>query len=144
MIIDELGHRRRRAPLGAALAALIVLAALAGAAEAQKPRIGSTVSAKERFDAGTFELVFSGRVHSSKPGCERNRKVQLRVINIFDDRPPKTLGTDLTDRTGRWEIRLLSDGIGGDYIARATGKPLPRALCRSARSAPIDFGPPTS
>lgn len=141
--MDESRRRNHRARSGAAITVLIVIGALVGVAEAQKPRVGSTVSAKERFDAGTFELVFSGRVQSPKLGCERNRKVELRVINIFDDRPPETLGTDLTDQTGRWEIRLLSDGIGGDYVARATGKPLPRSFCRAARSDPVDFGPPT-
>jgi len=141
--MDESRRRHLRARSGAAITALILIGALVGVAEAQKPRVGSTVTAKERFDSGTFELVFYGRVHSSKPGCARNRTVELRVVNLFGGGPPISLGTDLTDENGRWEIRMLSDGVGGDYIARAKGKALPKSFCRSARSGPVDFGPPT-
>ncbi len=135
--------RRPGALPTAALAALLMIAALSAVALAAKPHFSSTVSAKERFDSGSFELVFYGRVHSPKGGCAHGRKVQLRAVNIFDGRPPITLGTDSTDRTGYWEIRMLSDGIGGDYVARAVRKSTPNFVCKSARSDPVDFGPPT-
>ena len=124
------------------LAALILLA-MAPTSLIAKPRIPSTVGAKERFDSSSFELVFFGHVHSRKAGCRRGRVVKLRVINRFGGQPPVTLGADRTDETGRWEIRMPSDGLGGDYVAVALRKSTPGFICRSARSAPVDFGPPT-
>jgi hypothetical protein len=135
----EIRLPRIGARLALALAPLLLLAAAPSSLIA-KPRFSSTVGAKERFDSGTFELVFFGHVHSPKASCRRGRTVQLRVVDRSGNQPPVNLGTDRTDRSGRWEIRLPSDGLAGDYVARALRRSTPKLVCRSARSDPVDFG----
>src|SRR5215210_9518140 len=122
---------------GPALAAISMVAvvsgvALTGTTLAHKPRIQSTVSIHETFNDVTFEQVFHGRVRSEKAACERHRTVKLKV-----DGHPGSLGSDTTNRRGRWRIVLPSDNLSGDYYAKATRKITTRWVCRSAESERI-------
>jgi hypothetical protein len=133
---------RRRRVLAPALtttviAALIASGALMGAVLASKPRIPSRVSIHDFVDSTTSEHVFAGRVRSDKRACKRHRTVLLKV-----EGQAGSLGSDRTNRRGRWEIRLPSpDSYSGDFYARARRKAKENFVCKPAESERIHFGP---
>jgi hypothetical protein len=74
----------------------------------------------------SFKLpAFNGTVKSSKTACKKNRTVKLYRVQAG---PDKFLGTDKTNKKGKWLIpaKLKS----GDYYAKAPK----RGNCGAAKS----------
>jgi hypothetical protein len=135
----HLGRPGRRSAYVLAVIAIAAIAAgaLVGTAVAHKPRISSRIGIHDFVDSMTSEHVFAGHIRSEKRTCKRHRTVLLKV-----EGEPGSLGSDTSNRRGRWEIRLPSpDSFSGDFYARARRKARDNVVCRPAESKRIHFGP---
>jgi hypothetical protein len=81
--------------------------------------------------------AFNGRVRSSNR-CEPRRRVVLKRVKRGRD---QNVAQDLTNRTGRWKIRMPNPRPGRYYatvdVRRVTGPGDSRTRCRQARSRKI-------
>jgi hypothetical protein len=104
----------------AAALACSALAALAVVALAHTVRFDSTVTISFQRGHHNEADTFSGRVISVKGACERHRTV---AVKRRLDGPDALVGTDVTNRDGKWELQLASTPPG-TYYARARRKVL--------------------
>jgi hypothetical protein len=118
---------RRIAVLAAlSLVALVVVAVPALATQ--------TVKINSRITLSDNPPAFHGRVKSSKPACEQQRKVKL-----FKQRsgPDQLLGNDKSDNHGKWKI-VVDPLTPGDYYAKVVRREEGTAgtifVCRGDRS----------
>ena len=114
--------------MAVAACAVAGLIALGGAAGAAKPKAKSEISYANEFAPGEF--IHKGRVRSESKKCVRNRT----VILYNEQNPSQPIGTDKTNRKGRYRIVLGSDSLAGPYFTRVSRKPKPRIVCKRARS----------
>ena len=114
--------------MAAAACAVAGLMALCGSAGAAKPKAKSEISYANEF--GPEEFIHKGRVRSESEKCVRNR-----IVTLYNEQnPSQPIGTDKTNRKGRYRIVLGQDSLAGDYFTRAARKPKPRIVCKRARS----------
>ncbi|HSI81066.1 MAG TPA: hypothetical protein VK919_10480 [Solirubrobacterales bacterium] len=121
--------------LAIAIAGAALVAVALAPAEAAKPRIATTVTIKNEFDPAHAEPIrFYGKVRSSKPACKRGREIELHARAggelPAEPRPPETTRSD---KRGRWEVRLLADGLPR-YVVKVKPKKKPRFTCKRARA----------
>lgn len=95
-------------------------AILAPAAAGHVVKYDTTVTAKFK-KAGKDGGTFSGAVDSTKPRCEANRTVEVKLRGTESD---STVGTDQTDLVGDWELVMTTDVAPGTYYAVAKRKVL--------------------
>jgi hypothetical protein len=127
-----------------ALAATLVVMSVvivAGAA-GHTARYDSTVTIKfnkpkpnDPYSTATFD----GTVKSTKPRCEKNRAVTVRMRTADGSNP--AVGTDVTDQNGVWVV-TPSSSAPGTYFAQVAKKVLKknakhRHICRKAVSKDV-------
>jgi len=123
-----LGPRRLAAlGLGALVLALSVLAPATGASGTKKVK---TSTGDLFVDADSV----NGTISSKRAECESGRKVKLRVASGGG-----VIGTDKTDKKGRWAITIQL-GVGSYYAkvekVSKSGKQ-GKVLCQGAKSKTI-------
>ena len=76
-------------------------------------------------------VEYRGKVSSRKRPC-----IRRRAISLYRNEPREVIGTDKSDRKGRWLVELLIPG--DDYYARAARRVITRSghrhVCRAGRS----------
>jgi hypothetical protein len=113
--------------------ACAAFALLAVVAAAHTARYDSTVTIRFQSDHGKHG-AFKGKVISQKDRCTVHRTVAVRKRV---DGPDELIGTDLTNKDGRWELEAR--GAPGAYYARARRKVLRKSadhlhVCKPAIS----------
>ena len=105
-----------------ALLATLAVLVVAPAAGAAKPH-ATTIVVSEKFPA------FHGTVRSADDGCVGGRKVTMtRKLSGKTTR----LGSDLTDSTGKWKVRV-ENLTSGEFWATVAAK----GECQGVRSQPV-------
>jgi len=125
-------------PLRAAMPIVLVavLALTAGAARAEVEKFDS------RATIGIAVPLYHGKVKADAPKCVRNRRVVL-----FERRsgPDRKVGTDRTNRRGRWKVKVAVDELEPQdrFYAKARRKlnivSGDGYVCRADRSKTVTF-----
>lgn len=106
---------------------------LAGAAAAHDRSFRTTLSAA-LAEAGGVSSV-EGDLNSPKAACVPRRLVKVFRVGAG---PDTMIGSDLTNRRGRWEVGLGASPQPGGYYGKATrrrtGRRGHRHVCKAARS----------
>ena len=118
--------RNKGIRISAALALVAMLALVAPASAG--PAVKSTLKIKQLSATGA-----SGKLVSKQAKCEKRRKVALKFSGEYT---PVRVGTDKTNRKGRWSIDLTNADEGFYY---ATTAPVKRGSvkCRGAESKSV-------
>jgi hypothetical protein len=114
--------------ISAVVAAVASLALIVPASAA--PGVKSTLKIKQISATGA-----SGTLSSKEAKCEKRRKVALKFSGEYT---PVRVGTDKTNRKGRWSIDARLDDAGFYF---ATVAPVKRGAvkCRGAESKSVRF-----
>ena len=115
-----------RISIALALVATLALVVPASAG----PAVKSTLKIKSISASGA-----SGKLVSKEPKCEKRRKVALKFSGEYT---PVRVGTDKTDKKGRWSVNVPLEDAGFYY---ATTGPVKRGdvKCRGAESKSVRF-----
>lgn len=122
----------------ATLTSLTAVAALVLAAVALAAGVETKVTAK--LDAGPGGDAIAGKVKSAEKTCVKARKVKLTYRDA--PAPKETIGSDKTDKKGRYSVALDGFAPPGTYTATAKKTKADGITCKKGVGTYEHFGGP--